>query len=1349
MQSLSRQVVVVSKPPILNPNEFDPWKMRIEKYFLMTSYSLWEVILNGDSPTPSRIVDGVVKVIAPTTAEQILAKKNKLKARGTLLMALPDKHQIKFNIHKDAKSLMEAIEKSVSVASFQALVSILPNVYSLSDAVIYSFFASQFNSPQLENKDLKQIDVDYLEEIDLKWQMAMLTIRVRRRGHFSKECRSSRENRNKEAPRRTVPVRVSTSNALKEPSFVHTSEHVKNPRTSVKEVEHPKQAANHRKDNQKPKDFKEINRGYVAFGGNPKGGKIIGKGKIKTCKLDFDDVYFLKELKFNLFSVSQMCDEKNNVLFTDIECVVLSSDYKLPDENHVLLRATLDESHLWHVWLGHINFKTMNKLVKSNLVRGLPSKIFENNHTCVACKKEKQHKASCKSKPISSVSHPLQRLHMDLFGPTFVKSLNKKSYYLVVTDDYSRVLVTKPHNKTPYELLLGRSHSIGFMRPFGSLITILNTLNPLRKFDGKADEGFLVGYSVNSKAFRVFNIRTRIDQETLSINFLENQPNVAGSGPKWLFDIDTLTQSMNYQPVLAGNQPNHNACIRENLDAGKVRKETNANEVHVSPSGSGKTKKHDDKAKRVDKGKSPIDLSTRVREMRDEFKEFSINSTNKVNASSAPVITDGPNLTNSTNSFNTASPSDTDVSLNFRTARKSSFVDPSNYPDDRDMHALEDIVYLDYVEDVGVEANLSNLETNISVSPIPNTRVHKDHPVNQIIGDLTSAPQIRSMARMVKEQGGLNQKMMKTFTIGDTQEEGIDYDDVFTPVARIEAISIEEEVYVCQPPGFKDPDYPDKVYKVVKTLYGLYQAPRAWKFGFTDVKSARTPIKTENPLLNDPDGVNTPRCDEDSLELMELMVIQGTNLMRTMALELLLYALMVNPTIYVSCIKQFWATTSIKRANDVVKLQALTDRKNVVVTEDVIHQDLRLDDANGAFFSAQWKLLIHTLVQCVNAKRIAWNEFSCSMASAVICLATGRKFNFSKYIFDSMVRNVDSPTKFLMYPRFLQVLINNQVDDLSSHTTKYTSPALTQKVFANMHRVGKGFSGVETPLFASMLLQLQPQAVEEEDDVEVPADPTPLSPTNKPSPSSQDPIPTPPQAQPATPPSPQQDQPTSTSKSSMTLLNNLMETCATLSQKVAQLEQDKISQALEILKLKKRVKKLEKKRRSKSSGLKQLRKVSTSQKVESSTETVVGAQEDASKNGRNIEAIDADEGRINDVSAAATKVVNAAEPTMFDDEEVTINMAQTLIKMKAKKEILLDEQMAKRDTTPGEFKKLKAVEVSGSESTQDTPTTDPKEISEEDVKNILEIVPISEFKVKALQLSVDDVQDFKENALRD
>nr|GEX82279.1 putative ribonuclease H-like domain-containing protein [Tanacetum cinerariifolium] len=531
-------------------------------------------------------------------------------------------------------------------------------------------------------------------------------------------------------------------------------------------------------------EFEEINRGYVAFGGNPKGGKITSKGKIRTRKLDFDDVYFFKEHKFNLFSVSQMCDKKNSILFTDTESIVLSYDFKMPDENHVLLRVprenniynvnlknivplgdltclfskeTLDESNIWHRRLGHINFKTMNKLVKGNLVRGLPSKVFENNHTCVACKKGKHNKASC-------------------------------------------------------------------------------------NFDGKADEGFLVGYSVSSKAFRVFNSRTRIVQETL--------------------------HSKNYQLVIAGNQPNSIAGIQEHFDADKAGEgnvqqhvlfplwsssskdpqntDVNAtfkvkepkSEVHVSLSSSAKTKKNDDKTKREDQGKSHVELSTRVRNLCDEFEDFSDNNINGVNAASTPVNTFGQNSSNSTNTFSAAGPYNTGVNP---TLRKSSYVDSSQYLDDPDMPALENLTYSDDEEDVGAEADFSNFETNINVSPIPTTRVHKDHPVIQIIGDLSLAPQTKSMTRMVKEQElkRVHQALKDPSWIEAIKEEllqfkmqkekGIDYEEVIAPVARIEAIrTFKEEVYVCQPPGFEDPDYPDKVYKVVKALYGLHQASRAW-----------------------------------------------------------------------------------------------------------------------------------------------------------------------------------------------------------------------------------------------------------------------------------------------------------------------------------------------------------------------------------------------------------------------------------------------------------------------------------------------------------------------------------------
>nr|GEV59820.1 hypothetical protein [Tanacetum cinerariifolium] len=283
----------------------------------------------------------------------------------------------------------------------------------------------------------------------------------------------------------------------------------------------------------------------------------------------------------------------------------------------------------------------MNKLVKENLVRGLPSKLFENDQTCVACQKEKQHRASCKSKIENSTSLPLHLLHMDLFGLIFVKSLMKKMYCLVVTDDYSRfrwvlflatkdetsgilksfitrienlvdhkvkvircnnraefknremnqfcemkeavntacyvqnrVLVVKPHNKTPYELFHGRTPTLNFMRQFGCPDTVLNTIDHLGKFNGKADECFFVRYSLNSKAFRVSNSRTRIVEEKLHIRFSESTPNVVGSRPDWLFDINTLARTMNYELIVAGTQSNGFAGIKASDNAGQARKET-------------------------------------------------------------------------------------------------------------------------------------------------------------------------------------------------------------------------------------------------------------------------------------------------------------------------------------------------------------------------------------------------------------------------------------------------------------------------------------------------------------------------------------------------------------------------------------------------------------------------------------------------------------------------------------------------------------------------------------------------------------------------------------------------------
>nr|GEW79954.1 hypothetical protein [Tanacetum cinerariifolium] len=729
-----------------------------------------EVILNGDSPIPTRFIDGVVQPVAPTTTKQRLAITN--------------------------ESVSDV--DSVFAASAKVPVSTIPNMDTLSDATIYSFFASQSNSPQLDNDDLKQIDADDLEEMDLKW-----------RGHFTRECKSPKHNRNKETQRRNVPVETSMSNSLvsqcdgvgsydwsfqakEEPincalmaftsssssisdnevascskaclesvearilvyqqnetvfekdikllkldvqlrdnglvdlrkrfekekqerdelklkldkiqtssknlsqllanqtndktrlgyenqvftSFVFDSaamfsfesnvsmpaslvydryesgegHHVVPPpytgafmpfkpdlvfhdAPTVKEIVptalndcdyYEKQmvqtpARNHAQrrnhqyyarmthpnphwhvvptavltrfklvpltaprpvttavphNNGNPQhalkdkgvmyngcsrhmtgnmshltNFEEIIGGYVAFGGNLKGGKITSKGKIRT----------------------------------DTECIVLSPDFKLPDENQVLLRGTLNESNLWHKRLGHINFKIMNKLGKGNLVRGLPSKVFEDNLTCVACKKGKQHRAS------------------------------------FVTDDYSRF--------NSVFFLATKDETNPILKTF---ITGIENQLSLKMKIIRSDNGT----KFKNQDFNQFCGMKGIKRE-FSVPRPPHQNGVAERKNKTLIEATRTMLAYSLLPIPFLAEAVNTACYVQNRktddDATFEVKEPEfevvkpESEVHVSPSSSTKTKKHDDKTKREAKGKSHVELSTGFRNLREEFEDFSDN----------------------------------------------------------------------------------------------------------------------------------------------------------------------------------------------------------------------------------------------------------------------------------------------------------------------------------------------------------------------------------------------------------------------------------------------------------------------------------------------------------------------------------------------------------------------------------------------------------------------------------------------------------------------------------------------------------------------------------------------------
>ncbi|GJT23126.1 putative ribonuclease H-like domain-containing protein [Tanacetum coccineum] len=436
---------------------------------------------------------------------------------------------------------------------------------------------------------------------------------------------------------------------------------------------------------------------------------------------------------FKLLDESQILPKilrKDNTYSFDMKNIV-------PKESLTCLvaKATLDELMLWHRRIGHIKFKNINKLVKDNLVRGLPTKHFESYQTCVACLKGKQHRASCKFKVLNPITKPLFMLHMDLFGPTFVSSLMHKKYCLVVTDDYSRekgirreysvartpqqngvaerrnrtlieaartmladsklpttfwaeavstacyvhnrVLVVKPHNKTPYELFRGLKPALNFMRPFGCHVTILNTLDNLGKFDGKSDEG-----SSTQKE--------EISQDCIMMPILKNAS---------YFDSSSKDVG-NVEPKSAADDQKQ---VEDGLD-----------------------NENDEKDKFEDDS-SPKEVNT---------------ARQHVNIAH-PKVTIGPFKLNTVDpSVNTASSSDPDSPKDMFTMGAS--------------HTLEATHVEFFSDEDEPKVDFGNILNSYTVLTTPNTRIHKDHLIKNMIGDVKSFIHIRKMIKPTSKQGFLS-----------------------------------------------------------------------------------------------------------------------------------------------------------------------------------------------------------------------------------------------------------------------------------------------------------------------------------------------------------------------------------------------------------------------------------------------------------------------------------------------------------------------------------------------------------------------------------------------------------------
>lgn len=678
-----------------------------------------------------------------------------------------------------------------------------------------------------------------------------------------------------------------------------------------------------------PSLFSELKRefhGTVTFGDKSKG-KIIGVGKIgKNSQNLLDHVYLVDGLKYNLLSISQLCDKGNRVSFESTQCQV--EDIKtgkinlqgpriknvyginlddIPSQNLSCLKTSHDDIWLWHRRLGHASMHSINKLVKHELVRGLPPCNFEKDHICDACTKGKQTRSSFKSKNCISTSRPLELLHMDLCGPISIESLKGSKYILVIIDDFSRftwvsflrekneafkefaklckqiqvfknsqiVAIRSDHGrefdqkdfyefcanhgishnfsaprtpqqngvverknrtledmartmicennlpkyfwaeavntanyilnrclirpilkKTPYELFKGRKPSVSYFKPFGCKCFIHNNgKNNLGKFDARSDEGIFVGYSSHSKAYRVFNKRTKIIEESIHVVFDESND---GMPSTISFEELTLNKYNNDEEEILNNTPQ----IKET-----------SHEI-IPP--------HEENITRE------IEQSIHVENIPHENIDEQVSQENEKGFK-----------------FKSYHPKDnllTDISTGIRTRSSlrnfcafSSFVshiEPKNH-----QHALSDPSWI-----IAMQEELSQFERNQvwTLTPRP-----QNHPV---IGTKWV------FRNKLDENGNVVRNKARLVAKGYNQEEGIDFDETFAPVARLEAIRIllafaaymniklyqmdvkcaflngylQEEVYVEQPPGFEDPNFPNYVYKLQKALYGLKQAPRAW-----------------------------------------------------------------------------------------------------------------------------------------------------------------------------------------------------------------------------------------------------------------------------------------------------------------------------------------------------------------------------------------------------------------------------------------------------------------------------------------------------------------------------------------
>nr|GEU28856.1 hypothetical protein [Tanacetum cinerariifolium] len=841
---------------ILDTRKFEQWKFRIQQYLQNEHYALWEVIEFGDSYESPQVdsatgsaSEGTTKNKGRTvvvTTEDIQKRRNDVKARTTLLLALPDEHQLRFSKYKTAQELCAAILKT-----FEGLET-LEQTFNRLQAIVSHL---KFMDVEIEQDDLNQ---KFLTSLAPEWLIGKEEVNTASIPTASTQVSPVSTNvaaasikdhalvADQEALTKFALMAKSSSDNEVEASLVEFKnqeikfcEKIKGLKFKVESKDNRiKRLTNKLEEIKKEKEGLD-SKLTVLFPPPAQVYSLPNKDMSWTGLPEFADDTITNYSRTSPSIESNYSDLLNSdsSVFENGE----SSESIMSKPMIKLVKATdslTDSGCSWHMtgnisYLsdyepydgGYVSFgQGGGKITGKGIIK--TGKLEFENVYFVKDLKNKEMNDFCSRKGIKREFCNARTLKQNGVAERRNRTLTEAARTMLVdaklpvtfcakavnTACYvqNMVLVNKSQNKTPYKLFNGITPAIGFLKQFGCHVMIFNTLDHLGKFDAKGDEGYFIGYSMCSKAFRVFNKRAKRVEENLHVDFLENKLIEKGDGLNWLFDIVTLTNSMNYVLVVVAGTSSTNFSGTKDAASQDVKKDVSSLRYIAFPNWFHKA-----------------------------HLESSTSDTNRV------------------------------------------------------------------------EADLSNMENNISASPTPTIRIHKDHPTSQIISPMDTPVQTRNMSKEMEEQSFIasihhntnpdllqfclflcflsqeepkkisdaledpkvrpigtkwvlkNKKDERGIAIrnkarlvaqGHTQEKGIDYEEVFAPVVRIEAIrlflayasfmgfivyqmdvksaflygTIDEEVYVMQPPVFQDPEFPDRVYKVEKAMYGLHQAPRAW-----------------------------------------------------------------------------------------------------------------------------------------------------------------------------------------------------------------------------------------------------------------------------------------------------------------------------------------------------------------------------------------------------------------------------------------------------------------------------------------------------------------------------------------